>query len=523
MNGPEVSPQRRPLTVVVVGGGVGGMAAAYELGREAARRNLDVQVTVLEARERVGGSILTEHVDGCIVEGGPDCFVSEKPWAIELIEEVGLGAHLAGTNDARRRTYVLWKGKPHPLPDGLILLVPTRIMPFITTRLFSWPGKMRMALDFVLPRRTDGADETLGDFIRRRLGRETLDKLGEPLVAGIHSGDPETMSIKATFPRFVDMEREDRSLIVAMLKRMRAARKARAAAAAASTAAPRPPRTMFMTLDEGLGGLMTELTERVGAAALRVSEPAGDLAARKDGGWTVRTIGGATHEADGVVFATPAYATAEILKGVDSVLAGELDAIPYVSSATVTLAYAASSFPTHLDGFGLVIPKGEHRRVKAFTWVTSKFYGRAPADIVLMRCFIRATAGETDGLSEERHGGDGAGGVGRHPGCSGSAALVARLSLGSRYAAVRRGPSGAGGAHRRSVGRSAGRAGGRWSLQGLGHPRYGPLQPSPGARPPRRSHGRRRGLELSLRFAFRRRGARVLRDARDPPRRSDRP
>lgn len=378
------------------------MAAAYELGREATWRNLDVQVTVLETRERVGGSVLTEQVDGCIVEGGPDCFVSEKPWAIELIEEVGLGGRLTGTNDARRRTYVLWKGRPHPLPDGLILLVPTRIMPFITTRLFSWPGKMRMALDLVLPRRTDGADETLGDFIRRRLGRETLDKLGEPLVAGIHSGDPETMSIKATFPRFVDMEREDRSLIVAMLKRMSAVRKARAAAgASASNVPPRPPRTMFMTLDEGLGGLMAELSRRVGAAALRTSEPANNLSARPDGGWTVRTVAGATYEADGVICATPAYATAEILRGVDPALAGELDAIPYVSSATVTLAYPASLFPTHLDGFGLVIPKGERRRVKAFTWVTSKFYGRAPAGVVLMRCFIRATAGETDGVSEE--------------------------------------------------------------------------------------------------------------------------
>ncbi len=378
------------------------MAAAYEIGREAARRNLDVQVTVLETRERVGGSVLTERVDGCIVEGGPDCFVSEKPWAIELIEELGLGRRLAGTNDARRRTYVLWKGRPHPLPDGLILLVPTRIMPFITTRLFSWPGKMRMALDLVLPRRTDGADETLGDFIRRRLGHETLDKLGEPLVAGIHSGDPETMSIKATFPRFVDMEREDRSLIVAMLKRMRAVRTARASAVASASNVPaRPPRTMFMTLDEGLGELITELSQRVGAAALRTSESVNNLSAGPDGGWTVRTVAGATHEADGVIFATPAYATAKILRGVDPVLAGELDAIPYVSSATVTLAYPASLFPTHLDGFGLVIPKGEQRRVKAFTWVTSKFYGRAPADVVLMRCFIRATAGETDGLSEE--------------------------------------------------------------------------------------------------------------------------
>lgn len=394
------------LAVVVVGGGVGGMAAAYELTREATRRGISLQVTVLEARDRVGGSILTETVDGCIVEGGPDCFVSEKPWGIELIEEVGLADQLSGTNDARRRTYVLWKGRPHPLPDGLILLVPTRILPFVTTRLFSWPGKLRMALDLVLPRKRDGADETLGDFIRRRLGRETLDKLGEPLVAGIHSGDPETMSIKATFPRFVDMEREDRSLIVAMLKRMRAVRAARAATAAAArgvaNAHPRPPRTMFMTLDKGLGTLMTELTNRVGAEALRTHQTVQTLSRRTCGGWTVQTAEGDTYEADAVLFATPAYATAEMVRGVAPELADDLAAIPYVSSATVTLAYPAASFPDRLDGFGLVIPKGEHRQVKAFTWVTSKFYGRAPADIVLMRCFIRATAGETDGLSEEQ-------------------------------------------------------------------------------------------------------------------------
>ena len=184
-------------------------------------------------------------------------------------------------------------------------------MPFVTARLFSWPGKLRMALDLVLPRADRRRRRDPWRLHPRRLGREALDKLGEPLVAGIHSGDPETMSIKATFPRFVDMEREDRSLIVAMLKRMSTARKLRAAAAAASTAPPRPPRTMFMTLDEGLGGLMTELTERVGASALRVTEPAGDVAARPGGGWTVRTVAGATYEADGVLFATPAYATAQ--------------------------------------------------------------------------------------------------------------------------------------------------------------------------------------------------------------------
>ncbi len=407
----NAAPGVKSVKIAVVGGGVGGMAAAYELKSEASRRGLELDLTVLESRDRIGGSVVTERVDGCLVEGGPDCFVSEKPWAMELVEELGLGDQLVGTNDARRGTYVLWRGRPHPLPDGLILLVPTRIMPFVTARLFTWRGKFRMALDLVLPRKSDGEDETLGDFIRRRLGGEALDKLGEPLVAGIHSGDPETMSIRATFPRFVDMEREDRSLIVAMLKRMKAARAARAAAEQTQAAAPSPggegqpaprrrPRSMFVTLDEGLGLVMSELRRQVGDESVRTGTRVTRVAAGPVSGWDVETEAGETFHADGVLFASPAYETAAMVRRLSGTLAAELEDIPYVSSATVTLAYSAATFPSRLTGFGLVVPKGEHRRVKAFTWVTSKFFGRAPEDVVLMRCFIRATAGETEGMTE---------------------------------------------------------------------------------------------------------------------------
>ncbi|HZK48995.1 MAG TPA: protoporphyrinogen oxidase, partial [Thermoleophilia bacterium] len=219
-----------PARIVVVGGGVGGMAAAWEARREAERLGAPVSITVVESRARVGGSVVTERVGDCLVEGGPDCFVSEKAGGLQLVRDLGLEAHLSPTNDNERKTFIMWKRRLHPLPDGLILLVPTRILPFVTATLFSWPGKLRMAMDLVIPRRREETDETLGDFIRRRLGTEVLAKLGEPLVAGIHSGDPETMSVRATFPRFLDMEREDRSLIVAMLKRMKQARAARAAA-----------------------------------------------------------------------------------------------------------------------------------------------------------------------------------------------------------------------------------------------------------------------------------------------------
>ncbi|MHB8869292.1 MAG: protoporphyrinogen oxidase [Thermoleophilia bacterium] len=390
-----------PARVVVVGGGVGGMAAAWEVTQEAERLGLPIEVTVLEARDRVGGSVVTERVDGCLVEGGPDCFVSEKPGGMQLIDDLGLGERLSVTNDERRKTFILWGGRMHALPDGLILLVPTRVLPFVTATLFSWPGKMRMALDLVLPRRTDGADETLGDFIRRRLGNETLEKLGEPLVAGIHSGDPETMSVKATFPRFIDMEREDRSLIVSMLKRMRKARAAResAAKATADGGTPRRRLTMFMTLDEGLGRVIDELAERVGRSALRTGD-AVVAVERRAGGWVVRTAAGVELESDAVIVATPAYETARMLAETAPQLAAELEGIPYVTSATATLAYRESEFPREPDGFGVVVPKAERRTIKAFTWVTTKFFGRAPAGTVLMRCFVRPDAEDGTPLDE---------------------------------------------------------------------------------------------------------------------------
>jgi protoporphyrinogen/coproporphyrinogen III oxidase len=383
--------------VVVIGGGIGGLALAWELQEEAGRQGVPLEITLLEGEERAGGSILSERVDGCLVEGGPDSFVTEKPWAHKLVQELGLGDHLSPTNETSRKTYVLWRGRLHALPDGLILLVPTRIAPFVFSRLFSWPGKLRMGLDLILPRRKAGGDETLGDFIRRRFGGEALDKLGEPLVAGIHSGDPETMSVRATFPRFLEMEAEERSLIIAMLKRMRAAKAAREAAKKRGGSGV--PRTMFMTLDDGLGLLVDEIVGRLPPESVRLGEPAVGLR-QGEAGWTVETPQ-AGYEADVVAITVPAYVAGALLEPLSGELAEELRDIPYVSSATVTLAYDRAKFPAQPDGFGAVIPKGEKRRIKAFSWVTTKFFGRAPAETVLIRVFIRATRGETEGMNED--------------------------------------------------------------------------------------------------------------------------
>ncbi len=388
-----------PRAVVVVGGGIGGLSAAWEVQERARERGLPLEVTLVEAKDRVGGSIVSEPVGDCLVEGGPDCFVSEKPGGVQLARDLGLEGRLAPTNQDERKSYVLWKGALHPLPDGLILLVPTQVVPFVTSTLFSWPGKVRMGMDLVLPKGKDRGDETLGDFIRRRFGTEALEKLGEPLVAGIHSGDPETMSVEATFPRFLNMEREQRSLILAMLGQMKAAR--RRQAAAERDAKQGRPHTAFVTLDKGVGLFVDELVRRIGPDRILTGDPARHLQAADDGRWRIVTAGGRTLEADGVLFASPAYATADVLEGLDAGLADGLRRIPYVSSGTVTLAYPRDRFPSTPNGFGAVIPKGEHRRIKAFTWVTTKFFDRAPADTVLMRCFLRAVTGNSLGLTEE--------------------------------------------------------------------------------------------------------------------------
>ena len=204
------------MKLVVIGGGIAGLAAAHRALELARQRGLAVELTLLEARERLGGTIETEHIDGFLVESGPDSFLSEKPWALALCRRLGVEDRLVRTDDRFRRIFVWHRGHLHPLPDGFQLLAPTRIAPFVTSGLFSWPGKLRMALDLVLPRGAPGGDETLGAFVRRRLGREALERVAQPLVAGIYTADPDDLSLGATMPRFLELERRERSVILAL-------------------------------------------------------------------------------------------------------------------------------------------------------------------------------------------------------------------------------------------------------------------------------------------------------------------
>jgi oxygen-dependent protoporphyrinogen oxidase len=401
---PGGSPVRAPFRVAVIGAGIAGLAAAAALSDRARDHGLALEVAVYEAGRRAGGHILTEKADGFLIEGGPDCFVSQKPWGMRLAGELGLA--IEGTAPVST-TYVLSGGRLYPLPEGTMLMVPTRFLPLARSGLLSWPGKLRMGLDLALPRGGEG-DESLGDFVRRRLGDEALETIAEPLVAGVHAGDPDRLSLVSTFPRFKAMETDHRSLIVAMV----GARRARAKAAAERPAGAPAPPTAFVTVAGGLEGLIRGLVDRLPAGSLHLGAPVTVVApappapASGTAPYRIRLGSGAGEtwsDADAVIVATPAHEAARLLAAGDKRLAAELGGIEAVSAVTVSLGFRRSDVAHPLNGFGLVIPRREGRRIMGVTWSSSKFPGRAPADRVLFRVFAGGVKGHAVAALDDEH------------------------------------------------------------------------------------------------------------------------
>ena len=379
--------------IVVVGGGIAGLAAAHrlvELGREQQR---PLRVTLLEAGRRLGGSIATERTDGFVIEAGPDSFISEKPWALQLCERIGFTPRLVRTRDTDRRTFIVHNGALHALPDGFLLLAPTQFWPLLTTRLFSWPGKLRMGLDLVLPRGPQRGDESLASFVTRRMGREALERVAQPLVGGIYTADPADLSLAATMPRFLEMERQSRSIIWAMWSQMR-----RAPAAARGTSGAR--WSLFVSADDG----MQSLDRRAGAAPARrhgaprlrgdgaqrlAAAPAADGRGRSiERKWTSRPPAATRWRPTPSCW--PRRRTRACASWPTSTRAwpSELRGIPYASSATVSLAYRNDQLPRPLAGFGFVVPLVEARSIVACTYSSVKYPGRAPDGHVLLRAFV---------------------------------------------------------------------------------------------------------------------------------------
>ena len=357
--------------VVIVGGGISGLAAAHrltELGHES------TQITLLEASSRLGGTIYTDRRDDFLLERGPDSFISEKPEAVALAKRLGIESRLIQTNEEQRRSFIVRNGRLRPVPEGFQLLAPSRMWSFICTDIFSVPGKLRMAADILLPRKHSNEidDESLASFVRRRLGREALERMAQPMVGGIYTADPETLSLRATLPRFLDMERDHRSLILAM---MRQGQKRGTSGARYS---------LFLSFDKGMEVLVNALADVIPNVRLRTRIEA---LSYDSGTWRLKTDSGETFEADTVCLAVPAYVAARLIKNVSEPLAAQLSAIKYASTATINLAYPRKSVSHPLDGFGFVVPFIEKRSLIACTFSSMKFPGRAPDDHVLLRAF----------------------------------------------------------------------------------------------------------------------------------------
>lgn len=362
---------------VVVGGGIAGLTAAYRLHRQAP----DLTVTLVESSPRLGGKILTEHPDGLVIEAGPDSFLSAKPAATQLCEELGLGDDLVGTSEAGGGTYILRDGRLEPLPEGISGLVPTRARPLLRSGLLSTRAKLRLGLEVVVPPRRGAGDESVAAFVRRRFGVEAYERMAQPLLSGIYAGDAEQLSLLATFPRLRESERTHGSLIRGMLAQRRAA-----APRPAGPAAPR--RSAFLSLRRGLAELTDTLADALDGADVRTGLAATAVAWRGDGRWALHLADGSVLAADALLLATPAWASADLLDELAAALAATLRGIPYTSTATITLAYRRADLGDLGAGRGFVIPRVEDRELTAVTWVTSKFPGRAPEDLALVRGFV---------------------------------------------------------------------------------------------------------------------------------------
>ena len=364
--------------IVVIGGGIAGLSAAYYASKVSG-----TEVTLLESSERWGGKITTDRVafdEGqFIIEGGPDTFLATKPWGVALCQELGLGDRLHGTNPHKKNTYVLNRNRLLPLPDGLAMMIPTNIEAILRSRLVSWVSKARMGLDFLLPAKRVNGDESLGQFVSRRLGREAYENLIEPLMSGIYAGDGDQLSLASTFPYLRDLELKYGSLARGALK-MRGQ---------ANGKAVQGSRSAFLTPTTGLAEIVEKLVEHLTANGvhLRLNTQVCKITSYQLR-YRSELATGEVLESNSVILATPAFVSGRLLAALDSGLASDLQSIPYASTATVSLAYRLSDIPRDLDGYGYVIPRREGRKALACTWTSTKFPHRAPEGYALIRVFV---------------------------------------------------------------------------------------------------------------------------------------
>lgn len=375
--------------IAIIGGGITGLSAAFTLEKQRRKNPESIEYSLYESQPMFGGVLRTEEVDGCQIEAGPDSFLTEKPWAADLCRELGLGDQLVGSNDAQRKTYILVNGQLVEIPDGLMFMVPTKLLPTVLSPLFGVSTKIRMAREWFHPPRKAEADESVSAFVERHYGSEMVDRLADPLLSGVYGGHADQLSIRAVMPRFAEMEANHGSLGRAMLAARRKMRLSKSASG-----------PLFTSLSGGMQQMTDALRARLPVASLAPSRQALSLNPQATQ-WQVSFAQG-TRNFDAVILAVPAHVSAMLLRSANPPLASELNEINYTSSITINLAYPQNVRESLPAGFGFLVPRSQGRRMLACTFVHTKFPHRAPPGRALLRCFMAASSNEELRQSDDR-------------------------------------------------------------------------------------------------------------------------
>jgi oxygen-dependent protoporphyrinogen oxidase len=388
----------RTYRIAVIGGGIAGLSSAYYMVKEAKAKGISVSVQLYEKENRFGGKIQTERYQGLIMEGGPDSILARKTAGPDLCRELGIADELVGTNPHARKNYIVHHGKLRLMPPGTMMGIPAEIVPFVKTSLISPIGKLRAGMDLLIPKGDTKHDQSLGLFLRRRLGNELLENLVEPLMAGIYAGDANQLSLQATFPQFQEMEETYRSLILGIVSQRKrsntnanmTAPSAKNSNGKANSGQEKLPNSVFLSLRTGLERLIEVLVDhlREQQVGLRLNTGVQRII-RDDSGsgrYVISLDNGETEVADAVIAASPAFQTRQMLERM--IALPQLEKIPYVSVSTIMLAYPKEAIPQPLDASGFVVPKKENRMITACTYVSNKWTHTAPKDRVLLRCYV---------------------------------------------------------------------------------------------------------------------------------------
>ncbi|MCF6092470.1 protoporphyrinogen oxidase [Microaerobacter geothermalis] len=378
--------------VAIVGGGIAGLSAAFYLKKSAREKGLNISLKVIEKENHFGGKIKTSYAEGLIIEGGPDSFLARKTAAIQLCEDLGIAEQLVGTNPAAKKNYILHRGRLRSFPPVSVMGIPAKLSSFAKTPLISPIGKIRAGLDLFLPKGNTKEDESLGKFLRRRLGNEVVERIVEPVLAGIYAGSVDELSLKATFPHFHAMIEKYGSLIKGSAAQIAMGKSKKPGQTNTTSAKPgqrKLPSSIFLSLEKGLQTLPEALVDRLNGDDVTLRKGTGVEGlhlSQENKKYQLLLTTGETIFCDAVILATPNFVTTRLLQ-FDEVLGENLE-IPYVSVATVALAYRKSDIQYPLDGSGFVVPRGENRLITACTWVSSKWLHTSTPDQVLLRCYV---------------------------------------------------------------------------------------------------------------------------------------